>query len=224
MTASANSSSTRSTDAHAGRLILVSAPSGAGKTSLVQAAIERDRDLVVSISHTTRPQRPNEHDGVNYHFVAQVEFDRMVKDNAFLEHATVFDHQYGTSKAEVEKHVTSGRDVILEIDWQGADQIRAIAPECLSVFILPPSIEALAERLQQRAQDSPETIERRLSEARREIAQAGKYDYLIINDDFDTALADLLTILRAERLSTAQMTTRPAIAALLDAALPDASE
>ena len=189
-----------------GRLILISAPSGAGKTSLVAAALKQDPNLVVSISHTTRPQRPAERADVNYHFTSAEEFKAMIERDEFLEHAEVFGNHYGTARAQVEALTAQGRDVILEIDWQGADQVRTLAPETLSIFILPPSIDALAARLAARDQDSEASIARRLADARLEIAQAPRYQYIVVNDDFDTALADILAILRADRLASAVQT------------------
>ena len=186
-----------------GQLILVSAPSGAGKTSLVKAALERDDTLVVSVSHTTRQRRTNEADGVNYHFVSADEFSAMIAAEAFLEHARVFDNLYGTSKAEVAKLQAAGKDVILEIDWQGADQVRRAAPDAVSIFILPPSVEVLKERLKARGEDSEDSMTRRLAEAQLEMSQAPKYDYIVINDDFEQAVADMLALFRAIRLRTA---------------------
>ena len=198
-----------------GQLILVSAPSGAGKTSLVKAALEQDDQLVVSVSHTTRNKRSTETDGVNYYFVDAEAFDAMVAADAFLEHARVFGQQYGTSKAEVERLTQQGKDVILEIDWQGADQVRAAMPDAVAIFILPPSIEALQERLQGRGQNSADSMARRLAEAQLEMAQAPRYQYIIVNDDFDTAVQDLLAIFRAVRLraevQTAENSTVQAI-------------
>lgn len=186
-----------------GQLILISAPSGAGKTSLVAAALERDKRLVVSVSHTTRPMRDGETDGVNYHFVDTATFDGMVENQGFLEHANVFGNSYGTSFGEVESKRAEGQDVILEIDWQGAAQVREAVAGVISIFILPPSIAALEQRLTSRNQDSSEIIQRRLSEAALDISQAGDFDYLVVNDDFAVALKDLLAVIRAGRLATA---------------------
>jgi guanylate kinase len=185
-----------------GQLILISAPSGAGKTSLVKAALEKDEQLVVSVSHTTREKRSTETDGINYYFVSHEDFDGMIAADAFLEHAQVFDQQYGTSKAEVERLRAQGKDVILEIDWQGADQVRAVMPDVMGIFILPPSIEALEERLRSRGENSPTSMARRLAEAQLEMAQAPRYQYIVVNDDFDTAVQDMLALFRAMRLRT----------------------
>jgi|TARA_B110000977_G_scaffold195940_1_gene275343 guanylate kinase len=198
-----------------GQLILVSAPSGAGKTSLVSAALESDKQLVVAVSHTTREPRVGEQDGVNYHFVDHTKFGQMIADNEFLEHAEVFDNHYGTSSSEVSGKRENGQDVILEIDWQGAAQIRALIPDAVSIFILPPSIEALKNRLVSRGQNTDESIQRRLSEASLEMASAVDFDYLIVNDDFDTALAQLLSLMRTGRQATAIQTQRPEIKSLL---------
>jgi len=201
-----------------GQLILVCAPSGAGKTSLVKAALERDSALVVSVSHTTRPKRATETDGVNYHFISSTAFESMVSDNRFLEHAKVFDHQYGTAKQEVDRLLAEGTDVILEIDWQGADQIRKLKPQAVAIFILPPSIEVLRERLEARAQDSEQVIKRRLAEAHLEMSQAQRYHYIVVNDDFNVALEEMLLILRAGRLrSHAQIANNDAVRAILSA-------
>ena len=190
----------------AGQLYLISAPSGAGKTSLVEAALARDGNLVVAVSHTTRDQRGNEQDGVNYHFVSAEQFDAMVAADAFLEHARVFDHKYGTAKAQVDALCAQGKDVILEIDWQGADQVRQVQPDAVSIFILPPSVEILRQRLQDRGQDSTDSIKRRLAEAQLEMSQASRYQYIVVNDDFDRALADILAIVRTTRLTSAIQT------------------
>lgn len=183
-----------------GTLFVISAPSGAGKTSLVAEMLHADQKLGVSVSHTTRPMREGEKDGINYHFVSRDEFEAMIGAGDFLEHADVFGNYYGTSHVWVRKMLASGRDVILEIDWQGAEQVRRLVPECVSVFIVPPSSEVLRERLVGRGTDSPEVVERRLSEAREECRHIGEFDYLIVNDDFQEALADLLAIAHSQRL------------------------
>ncbi len=199
-----------------GLLILVSAPSGAGKTSLVNAALEKDENLIVSISHTTRSQRPGEEDGVQYHFVDKTTFADMRSTGDFLEHAEVFDNYYGTAKSHVEGLQATGRDVVLEIDWQGADQVRTLVPDVLSIFILPPSEAVLRDRLNSRGQDSAETIERRLREARLEMAQAPKYNYILVNDDFDATVDEFLSIVKSARLATArQIATDPRIEPLI---------
>lgn len=203
---------------NAGQLILVSAPSGAGKTSLVRAALERDERLSVCVSHTTRAQRGNEVDGVNYHFVDAQEFDRMVANNEFLEHAQVFDRRYGTAKAEVEKLLATGADVILEIDWQGADQVRSAIPDAASIFIMPPSVEVLQQRLAGRGEDSAESMARRLAEARLEMSQAHKYQFIVVNDQFEQAVDDVLAICAATRLtSDAQLNGNETVISILSA-------
>jgi len=184
-----------------GTLFIIAAPSGAGKTTLVRAITRRLPNIRVSVSHTTRPQRSREEDGVNYHFVDDLAFARMVEAEAFLEHAEVFGHHYGTSAQWVEEQLASGTDVILEIDWQGAQQVRARMPRSVSVFILPPSLEALHERLNRRNQDEPEVIARRLAEAKVEMSHCQEFDYVVINQYFQHALRDLATIIRAVRLS-----------------------
>jgi guanylate kinase len=189
------------TQSSSGTLFTVSAPSGAGKTSLVKALIESASNIQVSVSHTTRAMRPGEEDGVNYHFVSQQAFISMVEAGDFLEHAQVFTNFYGTSKQWVEQTLASGSDVILEIDWQGAKQIRRLMPETQSIFILPPSRDALRERLTKRGQDDEDTIARRMAEARSEISHWVEANHLVINDDFDTALDDLRAVIRASRLS-----------------------
>lgn len=192
-----------------GTLFIVSAPSGAGKTSLLAKLLEQTETLCLSISHTTRPIRPGEVDGVDYHFTDRTRFIRMVEQGRFLEHAEVFGNFYGTSADWVTNTLRSGKDVILEIDWQGAQQIRRLVPETISIFILPPSLPVLAERLRGRGQDGEDVIARRLAGARDEISHYGEYDYLVVNDDFDRALADMAAIFRAERQRTErQMTGR----------------
>lgn len=182
-----------------GLLVILSAPSGAGKTSLYQALLERMDRVVASVSHTTRPPRPGEQEGVDYHFVDREVFDRLVAAGEFLEHARVFDCQYGTSREAVERERAAGNDVILEIDWQGARQIRQRVPDAVGVFILPPSRESLRQRLVGRGQDDPEVIERRMRAAEAEISHYDEYDYVIVNDEFEAAVASLMGILRAER-------------------------
>lgn len=182
-----------------GTLYTVSAPSGAGKTSLVNALLEASANIKVSVSHTTRPKRPGEEDGVNYHFVAEAEFVAMIEHGDFLEHARVFKNYYGTSKSWVERTLAQGIDVILEIDWQGAAQVRRLVPHAVSVFILPPSREALFERLQVRGQDDLAVINGRMDEAKSEISHYVESDYLIVNDDFAKALAEFQAIVAAER-------------------------
>ena len=174
-----------------GRLFIVSAPSGAGKTSLLKALLARTPTLSVSVSHTTRPQRPGEVDGVNYHFVDLPTFRAMAARGDFLEHAEVFGNCYGTSRTGVEAQLAAGRDVVLEIDWQGARLVRPLFPDATTVFILPPSIEALRERLLGRGQDAPEVIERRMAAAAEEMAHAGEYQHQIVNDRFEEALQAL---------------------------------
>jgi guanylate kinase len=200
-----------------GLLLIVSAPSGAGKTSLVAALLERDPQLVVSISHTTRNRRTTERDGVNYHFVDHAQFERMAQADEFLEHAEVFGNRYGTSAAAVDLERQQGRDVILEIDFQGAAQVRARCPDTVSVFILPPSTEALRSRLTGRGEDDAGAIRERLAKARWEMSHYQDYDYLLVNDDFDQALAELACIVRAERLRLPRQQARlePLLADLL---------
>ena len=182
-----------------GTLFVISAPSGAGKTSLVRALVDSLKGVAVSVSHTTRAMRPGETDGVHYHFVAKAEFLAMVERGEFLEHAQVFDNFYGTSQASVEQQLRDGLDVILEIDWQGAEQVRRLMPDCQSIFILPPSHAALEQRLRARGQDSDEVIARRMRDAVNEMSHYAEFDYLVINDDFDTALIELRSIFRADR-------------------------
>lgn len=183
-----------------GTLYTISAPSGAGKTSLVAELLKRTAQLSVSISHTTRAMRPGEQDGVNYHFISHDKFHEMLGRAAFLEHAQVFDNFYGTSQQWVESELARGEDVILEIDWQGAQQVRRLMPETIAIFILPPSREALNERLTGRGQDDDSVIQRRMDAAVAEMLHYVEGDYVVINDDFDVALADLESIIRARRL------------------------
>jgi len=187
---------------------VISAPSGAGKTSLVSEMLRQDSRLGVSVSHTTRPMRDGEQDGVNYHFTSREEFEAMIARGDFLEHADVFGNYYGTSQVWVRETLATGQDVILEIDWQGAEQVRRLIPECVSIFIVPPSAEILRQRLVGRGTDAPEVIERRLSEAEEECRHAVEFDYLVVNDDFAVALADLLAIVRSQRLKMATQQVR----------------
>ena len=183
-----------------GTLYIISAPSGAGKTSLVDALVRAVPDLRVSVSHTTRAMRPGEVDGVHYHFVDQERFAAMVAEGAFLEHARVFGNLYGTSRDQVLRSLEADIDVILEIDWQGARQVRRAMPDAVSVFVLPPSREELERRLRGRNQDSDEVIARRMQEAVNEMSHFDEYDYLIVNEVFEPALADLHALVRARRL------------------------
>ena len=181
-----------------GQLFVVSAPSGAGKTSLVKALIDADPTTDVSVSHTTRKQRPGEVDGVNYHFVDEHQFHDMLENDEFLEWATVFDHLYGTSIDAARLVLDTGKHVILEIDWQGAQQIRQKVSGTQTIFIFPPSLQALRDRLTARAQDDPATIERRTASALEELSHWSEFDYLIVNDDFDTAVSELRDIVAGQ--------------------------
>ena len=186
-----------------GSLFIVAAPSGAGKTSLVNALVAQQADIVLSTSHTTRAARAGEVDGKDYFFVTQQQFIAMQGEGAFLESATVFDHSYGTSSDAVFEQLRAGTDVILEIDWQGAEQVRRNYPESTSVFILPPSKSALEQRLRGRGQDDDSVIARRMRDAENEISHYIEFDYLIVNDDFDVALSELVSIISARRHSMA---------------------
>lgn len=186
-----------------GLLFIVAAPSGAGKTSMVQALLARDPRVRLSISYTTRAPRPGEVDGCHYHFVTRAAFEQMLERSAFMESALVHGNYYGTAEGWVRERLAAGDDILLEIDWQGAAQVRRRLPESTGIFILPPSVEALAQRLRARAQDSEEIIARRLAAAREEMSHAGEFDYVIINDVFDRAVNDLCAVVRASRLRTA---------------------
>lgn len=182
-------------------LFVVAAPSGGGKTSLVNALIKNDNQVRLSVSHTTRPPRPGELDGIHYHFVDDATFQSLVASDAFLEHARVFDHCYGTGREAVERQLAAGLDVVLDIDWQGARQVRNTFPSCCTVFIVPPSLEVLRQRLAARGQDSESVIRRRMRDARAEISHWEEFDFLIVNDIFDEALADLQSIVRHGQLN-----------------------
>ena len=179
-----------------GALFVIAAPSGAGKTSLVKAVLERDPALKVSVSHTTRRPRPHEIDGEHYHFVSVEEFTKLLAKNAFLEHAQVFDNFYGTGRDQVEALRAAGHDVILEIDWQGAQQVRKAQPDCETIFILPPSRRELETRLRNRKTDSDAVIERRLRDSIADMSHFAEFDRVVVNDDFETAVGSLLQILR----------------------------
>ncbi|CAG0975855.1 guanylate kinase [Methylophilaceae bacterium] len=183
-----------------GNLFIVAAASGTGKTSLVKALLAADPRIALSVSYTTRQPRPGEVDGVDYHFVDEARFLKMLEEGEFLECAEVHGARYGTSQRRVENCLKTGDDLILEIDWQGAAQVRNLMPAVISIFILPPSIDTLARRLKTRAQDSEEVIARRLNAAREEMSHVAEFDYVIMNDDFQAALEDLHAVIRAQRL------------------------
>ena len=193
-----------------GQLYIVAAPSGAGKTSLVKALHEHLSGIAVSVSHTTRAMRPGEENGVHYHFVDHTVFEPMVGEGEFLEHARVFDNFYGTAQSSVEVNLAAGQDVILEIDWQGAQQVRRVFPEALGIFILPPAREVLEARLRGRGQDDDTIIARRMRDATTEIQHYAEFDFLVINDVFEEALRELACIFRAQRLSFARSSVRHA--------------
>ena len=183
-----------------GILFIVTAASGAGKTSLVRALLKSDNRLCKSVSYTTRPTRPGEEDGTHYNFVSQRKFADLLKQHEFLEHAEVHGHHYGTSRSWIEQAMLGGYDILLEIDWQGAQQVRSIFPQAVGIFILPPSLDSLEERLKERGQDNPEVIASRLKAARAEMSHVNEFDYVIINDKFEQAVQDLLCIVRSCRL------------------------
>lgn len=191
-----------------GNLFVVSAPSGAGKTTLVKKLVAADPGLRLSVSYTTRPPRPGEVNGKDYHFVDRDGFEAMLERGEFLESAEVFGNRYGTSQRWVREQMAAGTDILLEIDWQGAQQVRKLIPQAIGIFILPPSMEALLQRLNSRAQDGPEVIARRLAGAREEISHIGEFDYVIINNKLDEALQDLLAVVRGERLKLAKQARR----------------
>ena len=191
-----------------GTLFIVSSPSGGGKTSLVKALLEAEPEVRLSVSYTTRPARPGEVDGRDYHYVTLPVFERMLEAGEFLESALIYGNRYGTSQKWIERERAEGRDVLLEIDWQGAQQVRRLMRQVVSIFILPPSPEVLEARLRGRGQDSEEVVARRLAAAREEIAHVSEYEYVIINDDFNRAAQDLRSIIRAERLKLARQLAR----------------
>lgn len=201
-----------------GELFIVSAPSGAGKTSLVDALIRENDSLCVSVSHTTRSKRPKEQDGINYHFIEKARFQSMLAAGDFLESAVVYGHHYGTSKKWVTEQLEEGLTVILEIDWQGAAQIRAQFPQSCYIFIVPPSLEALTERLRKRAQDNDAIIARRMEEARAVMQRVTDADFLVVNDDFTTALDEMRAIIQAWslRVETQEAKLRPLLASLTE--------
>lgn len=201
---------TATSQAVRGTLYIVSAPSGAGKTSLVAALLERVEQVEVSVSHTTRKPRAGEVNGEHYHFVSAEEFLGMIEDGQLLEHAKVFDNFYGTARASVEERLDAGMDVILEIDWQGARQVRAAVPDAHSIFILPPSRDELERRLRGRGQDSEEVIQRRLRDAESDCTHFREYDYTVVNSDFEWAVSDLASIFRSNRLRTVEQEIRSA--------------
>ncbi|CAK9886927.1 MAG: Guanylate kinase [Candidatus Erwinia impunctatus] len=193
-----------------GTLFIVSAPSGAGKSSLIQALLKTQPlyDTQVSVSHTTRDKRPGEQHGEHYYFVSHDQFRAMIAQDEFIEYAEVFGNYYGTARETIEQVLATGVDIFLDIDWQGAQQIRNKMPQARTIFVLPPSKDELDRRLRGRGQDSEETIARRMAQAVAEMAHYAEYDYLIVNDDFNLALSDLKTIIRAERLRIARQKSR----------------
>ena len=198
----------------AGDLFVVVAPSGAGKTSLVNRLLEAERGIRLSVSHTTRAPREGEVDGREYHFVARAAFEAMIAAGDFLEHADVYGNYYGTSRRWIEQELEGEHDVLLEIDWQGALQVRKLFPRMVGIFILPPSLAELRRRLTDRGKDSPEVIERRMASAREEISHVLEFEYIIVNEQFDVALADLQAVVRAARLSRERGASR--LSRLLD--------
>jgi guanylate kinase len=200
-----------------GNLFVVAAPSGTGKSSLVKALLELDSHLVVSVSHTTREPRGQEQQGREYHFIGDAEFQAKIAHGDFFEWAEVHGHLYGTSRAAIEQRVAGGQDVVLEIDWQGALQIKRIFPNAVLIFILPPSFDELLQRLNRRGEDRPEVIAKRMENARIEVAQARHFDFVIINALFETALFDLKAIVHSQRLKYAALQrSKPAVFAALN--------
>jgi len=195
-------------DQSTGRLFIVAAPSGGGKTSLVKQLIQDVSQIEVSISHTTRQMRPGEADGVHYFFINDQTFARMIDDHAFIEYARVFDHFYGTSVAQIQGRLQAGIDVVLDIDWQGAAQIKKIFADAVSIFVVPPSLAVLRERLTNRQQDDESVIQRRMQRAQAEMSHYHEFDYLIVNDEFTTAAFELASIVTAERLRQSRQMVR----------------
>jgi guanylate kinase len=189
-------------------LYIVASPSGGGKSSLIAALLQRDERVRLSVSHTTRPSRPGEENGVHYHFVNEQTFLDLVAQGEFLEHARVFDNHYGTGRQAVEKQLADGYDVLLDIDWQGGRQVRDAFPSSRGIFILPPSMEILRERLTRRGQDNEAVIERRMRDAQAEISHWDEFDFVVINDDFDAALEDMHAIIRTGRHARAEQQTK----------------
>ena len=202
-----------------GKLIIITAPSGAGKTTLVSALVNNDDNLRVSVSYTTRPERLGEENGINYHFVDEKEFKSMLLAEDFLENATVYGHHYGTSQRWVNQQLNDGYDVILEIDWHGAAQVRNLRPDACFIFILPPSLQSLTTRLNERAQDNQRTIESRMQQARSVIEHVAEADYIVVNDNFNTALKDIQAVIRSARLAVAMQQEN--LAPLLESLIKD---
>ncbi|AMC33371.1 guanylate kinase [Janthinobacterium sp. B9-8] len=191
-----------------GNLFVVTAPSGAGKTTLVAALLAADQNVQLSVSFTTRAARPGEVDGKDYHFVSREVFEQMIHNGDFLEHAEVYGNYYGTSQTWINTAIDTGRDILLEIDWQGAAQVRRLFPEAIGLFILPPSVEVLEQRLKNRGKDSDEVIERRMAVAKEEISHVEEFDYVIVNEHIDEAVRDIVSAVRAERLKLHRQSTR----------------
>ncbi|WP_439898213.1 guanylate kinase [Iodobacter violaceini] len=191
-----------------GNLFVVTAPSGAGKTTLVAALLAADQNVQLSVSFTTRAARPGEVDGKDYHFVSREVFEQMIHNGDFLEHAEVYGNYYGTSQTWINTAIATGRDILLEIDWQGAAQVRRLFPEAIGLFILPPSVEILEQRLKNRGKDSDEVIERRMRVAKEEISHVEEFDYVIVNEHIDEAVRDIVSAVRAERLKLHRQSTR----------------
>ena len=194
--------------AKAGNLFVVVAPSGAGKTTLVDALLKREPNIRLSPSYTTRAPREGEKDGVDYFFISRPQFERMIQDGEFLEHANVYGNYYGTSRKWIESELSGDHDVLLEIDWQGAQQVRKLFPHMVGIFILPPSLAELRNRLKSRGKDSPEAIEKRMASARDEISHVLEFEYIIVNESFDSAATDLHAVVRATHVSRAQQAVR----------------